>query len=99
MAGNIALYRCGINELYLSQYSWIYEQLEGVRPNLEAIGMYDRCQDALVKVEALVREGPERDEEAESLLLMVIGELTQASGSLEKLQRRFRAQNDSTPSE
>ena len=71
ISGNITLYRRGINEFYLSQYSWIYEQLEAVRPKLEAIGMYERCRDALQQVEAWGQESPEHDEEAELLLLNV----------------------------
>lgn len=93
MAGNIALYRRGINEFYLSQYSWIYDRLEAVRPELEAIGMYDRCRDALRQTEAWVRQGPENDGEAESLLLKVGGELALASGTYDALQRRFRSSN------
>jgi hypothetical protein len=94
MAGNIALYRRGINEFYLSQYSWIYEQLEAVRRELEGVGMYERCRDALKQVEAWVRQGPEHDEKAESLLLQVGGELARASGSYDSSQRRFRSSND-----
>lgn len=94
MAGNIALYRRGINEFYLSQYTWIYDQLEAVRRDLEAIGMYERCRDALEQAEAWVRQGPDHDQEAESLLLQVGGELARASGSYDALQRRFRSSND-----
>jgi len=94
MSGNITLYRRGINEFYLSQYSWIYGQLESVRPKLEAIGMYQRCRDALQQVEVWVTQGPEHDEESVDLLLAVGRELARASGSHEKWQRRFKAQND-----
>lgn len=94
MAGGIYLYRQGIDEFYLSQYSWIYEQLEAVRQKIEALGMYERCRDALQQVEAWLQCGTEHDDEAQDLLLKVGGELARASGSFESMQRRFRAAND-----
>ena len=90
MVGGITLYRRGIDEFYLSQYSWIYEQLEAVRHKLEAIGMYERCRDALTHAEALVRQGSEHDEEAESLLLKVGGELAHASGSYDGMRKKLK---------
>ena len=96
MAGNITLYRRGINEFYLSQYSWIYEQLEAVRTKLEALGMYERCKDALTRAEALVRQGPEHDEEAQLLLLKLGGELAQASGSLDAMRKKLRDKPNAT---
>lgn len=90
MVGGITLYRRGIDEFYLSQYSWIYEQLEAVRPKLEAIGMHERCRDALKQAEALVRQGPEHDEEAQILLLAVGGELAHASGSYEAMRKKLK---------
>jgi hypothetical protein len=94
MAGNITLYRRGINEFYLSQYSWIYEQLEAVRGDLEDIGMYERCRDALRQAEEWVRQGTENDEKAQDLLLEVGRELAHASGSYAALERKYRAAND-----
>lgn len=90
MAGNITLYRRGINEFYLSQYSWIYEQLEAVRSKLEAIGMYERCRDALQQAEALVRQGPEHDDEAELLLLNLGGDLRDASGTHAEMRKKLK---------
>lgn len=94
IAGNIALYRRGVNECYLSQYSWIYDQLEAVRRDLEVIGMYERCRGALQQAEMWVRQGPEHDRDAESLLLQVGLELATASGSYAALQRRFQSSNE-----
>jgi hypothetical protein len=96
MAGNITLYRRGINEFYLSQYSWIYEQLEAVRPKLEAIGMYERCREALTQVEAWVREGPEHDEEAELLLLNLGRDLAHASGSFAAMRKKLKENPQAT---
>jgi len=97
MVGNITLYRRGINEFFLSQgFPRIYGQLETVRRDLEALGMYERCHDALKQAEALVLQGPEHDEEAELLLLNVGGELARASGSYEALRHRYSAANDAS---
>ncbi|KGH08318.1 hypothetical protein P608_18275 [Comamonas thiooxydans] len=90
ISGNITLYRRGINEFYLSQYSWIYEQLEAVRPKLEAIGMYERCHDALQQVEAWVQESPEHDEEAELLLLNLSGDLRDVSGIHSEMRQKLK---------
>lgn len=95
MQGNLPLYRQGINEFYLSQgFPWIYEQLEGVRQDLEALGMYERCRDALTQAEALIKQGPEHDDEAEMLILSANRALMQASGSYEAMRRRYSASND-----
>lgn len=90
MSGNITLYRRGTNEFYLSQYSWIYEQLEAVRPKLEAIGMYERCRDALQQVEAWVQENHEHDEEAELLLLNLSGDLRDVSGIHAEMRKKLK---------
>ncbi|SFO54345.1 hypothetical protein SAMN05443579_103706 [Variovorax sp. PDC80] len=93
----VTLYRRGINEFYLSQgYPRIYEELEAVRPKLEAIGMYERCRDALKQAEAWVRQGPEHDEEAILLLLNVGGELARASGSHEAMRKKLKDNPNAT---
>ncbi len=95
MQGGIALYRRGANEFYLSQsYPWIYERLEAVRRDLEALDMYERCRDALTQAEALIKKGPEHDDEAEMLILNANRALMQASGSYEAMRRRYSASND-----
>ena len=100
MQGNLPLYRQGINEFYLSQgFPWIYEQLEAVRRDLEALGMYERCRDALTQAEALIKQGPEHDDEAEMLILNANRALMQASGSYETMKRRYGAANDAPKTE
>jgi hypothetical protein len=95
MQGGIALYRRGANEFYLSQsFPWIYERLETIRRDLEALGMYERCRDALTQAEALIKQGPEHDKEAEMLILDANRALMQASGSDETMRRRYSASND-----
>ena len=56
----------------------------------EAIGMYERCRDALEQAEAWVRQGPEHDEEAILLLLNVGGELARASGSHDAMRKKLK---------
>jgi len=100
MQGGIALYRRGANEFYLSQsFPWIYEQLEAVRRDLEALNMYERCRDALMQAEALIKQGPEHDDEAERLILNANRALMQASGSYEAIRRRYSASNDASKSQ
>jgi hypothetical protein len=100
MQGGIALYRRGANEFYLSQsFPWIYERLEAVRRDLEALGMYERCRDALTQAEALIKQGPEHDEEAEMLILSANRALMQVSGSYEAMRRRYSASNDASKSQ
>lgn len=100
MAGNVSLYRKGINEFFLSHgLPRAMEELQAVRGQLEKIQVYELCRKALVEAEALVRQGPEFDGQAEELLLQAGGELARASGSFDRLQRRFRAANDANSSD
>jgi hypothetical protein len=93
--GGIALYRRGVNEFYLSDgFPRYYEELEAVRRDLEALGMYELCRDALLKAEALIKQSPEHDDEAEMLILNANRALMQASGSYEAMRRRYSASND-----
>lgn len=95
MQGGLALYRRGVDEFYLSHgFPWIYEQLEAVRRDLEALGMYERCRDALKQAEALIKQDSEHDDEAEILIVNANRALMQASGSYEALRRRYSAVND-----
>ena len=93
--GGIALYRRGVHEFFLSDgFPRYYEHLEAVRRDLEALGMYERCREALTQAEALIKQGPEHDEEAEMLILNANRALMQASGSYEAMRRRYSAAND-----
>ena len=98
MVGGITLFRRDIDEFYLSQgFPHAHEELEAVRGQLEKIGMYELCRQALVEAETLVRAGPDHDQQAEDVLLAAGGRLARASGSFDKLQRRFKAVNDAGP--
>ena len=97
MSGNISLYRKGINKHFLTVgFPMMHDELEQVRKRLEAIGMYEQCRDALIQTEALVRKGPEHDEDAYTLMLTMIRALMQASGSHEAMRRRYSRSGEST---
>lgn len=97
MAAGVSLYRNGIDEFFLSHgLPRAHEELEAVRSQLEKIRMYELCRAALIAAEALVRRGPEHDKQAVELLLQAGGELSHASGSFDRVQRRFSAANDAS---
>lgn len=97
MAGNVTLFRRGINEFYLSHgFPRIYEELEAVRPKLESIGMFERCRDALQQAEALVRQGPEHDDQAEFLLLKLGGDLREASGTHAEMSKKLKGNRNAS---
>lgn len=97
MQGGISLYRKGIDEFYVSQgFPLARERLEAARRELEALGLYERCRDTLTQAEALIRQGPEHDEEAETLILETNRALMQASGTYEAMRRRYIAANDTS---
>ncbi len=94
------MYRRGINEFFLSHgFPRYYAGLEAARSELEILGMYDRCRDALLKAEELVKKGPEHDYEAETLILEANRALMQVSGRHEAMSRRYRAANDAPKSQ
>jgi hypothetical protein len=97
--GNIALYRRGANEFFLSEYSMFYEGLEKARRDLELLGMYERCREALERAEELVKLGPENDHDAQMLLLETNRALMQASGTYEAMRRQFSAANNPSAKE
>jgi hypothetical protein len=95
MQGGISLFRTGVDEFYLT---WGFviarKKLEAARRDLEALGMYERCRDALDQAEVLITKGPEHDEEANLIFLNVNRALMKASGSHDTLVRRFSSAND-----
>ena len=94
--GGIALYRQGVNEFFLSHgFPLYFEKLEAARRDLESLGMYQLCRDALEQAEVLVKQGPENDERAAGLVLEANRSLMRASGSYEAMKLRWNAANDS----
>jgi exonuclease VII small subunit len=97
MAATSLYRRRGINEFYLSHgFPRIYEELEAVRLKLESIGMYERCRNELQRAEALVRQSPEHDDEAELLLHNLSGDLRDASGTSAEISKKLKATPSAT---
>lgn len=94
--GGISLYRRGVNEFFLSQgFPRYYERLEAARRDLESLGMFQRCREALELAELLVKQGPENDERAQDVVLEANRALMRASGSYEAMKLRWNAANES----
>lgn len=95
--GGIALYRRGISE-HLVPYGFAiaHEKLEAARRDLEVLGLYEQCRDALVRSEELVKLGPEHDEEAETLILNANRALMQASGTHDAIRKKLKANPHAT---
>ena len=63
LQAQIGLCRQGIDETFLVDgFAWYRTKLEGVRRDLEALGLYEQCRDALSRAEALVKLGPEHEQ-------------------------------------
>jgi hypothetical protein len=93
--GGIALYRKGSDEFFLTHgFPLLYEKLEAIKKDLQALGMYERCRDALRRAEALYRQGKEYDEEGSGIIVEAQRALMQASGSYKALERRYMSAND-----
>ena len=97
LQAQIGLCRQGIDETFLVDgFAWYRTKLEGVRRDLEALGLYEQCRDALSRAEALVKLGPEHDEEAGMLILNANRALTHASGTYEAMSKKLREKPNAT---
>jgi hypothetical protein len=97
MLGGLALYRRGIDEFYLSHgFPAIYKQLESIRSDLDTLGMYEGCRDALTQAETLIRQGPQHDQEADTLMLNALRALSQASGSFDAMKKKLKQNPNAT---
>ncbi len=93
LQGSIATFAEGLSEYLLTAgYPRYYEELEAIRPGLEDLGLYETMHEAIVRSEALVREG--KYEEAEVLVLEANRTLSKASGADDDLRRMYKASND-----
>jgi hypothetical protein len=97
MQGGISLYRKGIDEFLVSHgFAIAQGKLEAARRDLEALGLYEQCRDALVRAEELVKLGPAHDEEAEMLILNANRALMNVSGTYEAMRKTLREKPDAT---
>jgi hypothetical protein len=95
--GGFTQYRSGIDETFVP-YGFIIgrEKLEAARRDLESLGLYEQCRDALLRAEELVKRGPEHDDEAEMLILNANRALMAVSGTHEEISQKLREKPDAT---
>lgn len=97
MQGGISLYRRGLDEFFVSHgFAMGREKVEAARRDLEGMGLYEQCRDALARAEELVKLGPEHDEEAEMLILNANRALMQASGTHDAMSKKLREKPNAT---
>jgi len=77
-----------LDVLLESGFRLMRKAAEELKPALHAIGMVERVNDGLALAELLVREGKYKD--AEDAVLFMNRELMEASGTMEKLRRRYK---------
>ena len=95
--GGFSQYRKGIDETFVPHgFAIGREKLEAARRDLEALGLYEQCRDALVRAEELVKLGPAHDEEAEMLILNANRALMAASGTHEEMSKKLREKPNAT---
>ena len=95
--GGFSQYRKGIDEAFVPHgFAIGREKLEAARRDLEALGLYEQCRDALVRAEDLVKLGPAHDEEAEMLILNANRALMTASGTHDEMSKKLREKPNAT---
>jgi len=95
--GGFTQYRKGIDESFVPYGFAIGRgKLEAARRDLEALGLYEQCRNALMRAEELVKRGPQHDEEAEMLILNANRALMQASGSYEAMSKKLKEKPNAT---
>lgn len=95
--GGFNQYRTGIDETFVPHGFAIGRQkLEAARRDLQALGLYEQCRDALVRAEELVKLGPAHDEEAEMLILSANRALMAASGAHDEMSKKLRGKPEAT---
>jgi hypothetical protein len=95
--GGFTQYRRGIDEYFVPHgFAIAREKLEAARRDLETLGLYEQCRDALARSEELVKLGPEHDEEAEMLILNANRALMQASGTNEAMRKKLKENPNAT---
>jgi len=90
LQGAISLYVANDELAVLLEISFprMRKAAEELKPALHAIGMIERVNDGLALAELLVREG--KYEDAADAVLFMNRELMAASGTMEKLRRRYK---------
>lgn len=95
--GGIALYRKGLSDHFIPHsFAIAHEKLQAAQRDLEKLGLYEQCRDALVRCEELVKLGPEHDQEAEMLILNANRALMAASGTHDAMSKVLRDKPNAT---
>jgi hypothetical protein len=95
--GSIGLYRRGIAEhLVPHGFDIARDKLAAAQRDLEKLGLYEQCRDALLRAEELVKRGPKHDHEAEMLILNANRALMAASGTYEAMSKILRDKPNAT---
>lgn len=90
LQAQIGLCRKGIDENFLVDgFAWYLKKLQIAQPDLEKLGLYEQCRDAILRAEELVERGPAHDHEAEMLILHANRALTAASGTREAITKQL----------
>jgi hypothetical protein len=86
--GGFTQYRSGIDESFVPHgFAIAREKLMTARKDLERLGQFERCRNALTRAEELAKLGPENDEEAEMLILTANRALMAASGRHDEMSQ------------
>lgn len=94
--GAIGGYRRGVEPEFIPYgVAMVYEKLEAARKDLEVLGLYEQCRDALARAE-LIKHGPEHDEEAEMRILNAARAVMDASGSAQAMRKKLREKPSAT---
>lgn len=97
LQAQIGLCRKGIDEHFLIDgFAWYGKKLEAARRDLEALGLYEQCQEALMRAEELVKLGPQHDYEAETLILNANRAVMQASGTFDAMRKTLKTNPNAT---
>lgn len=97
LQAQIGLCRKGIDENFLVDgFAWYLKKLQIAQPDLEKLGLYEQCRDAILRAEELVKRGPAHDQEAEMLILDTNRALTAASGIREEISKVLSEKPDAT---
>ena len=95
--GGFTQYRKGIDAFFVPYgFAIAREKLESARRDLEALGLYEMCHHALMHAEALVKLGPQHEEEAEMLILNANRTLMAASGTHDAMRQQLKANPESS---
>ncbi|MES2949686.1 MAG: hypothetical protein V4858_14180 [Pseudomonadota bacterium] len=86
--GGFTQYRSGVDEFFVPYgFAIAREKLMAARGDLERLGQFESCCEALARAEELAKLGPEHDEEAEMLILNANRALMTASGRYDEMSQ------------